>query len=58
MFHLHFADLVQLRLPFSVLRQVVRCARGEKDVSRVAAIHHTLRDVDAGAREVRFVVHV
>jgi hypothetical protein len=57
---LHFAltDIVQVWLPVAVVDQIFSYMRGQKDVPGIAAIQHPLRDVDAGPRDVRFIVDV
>ena len=52
-FHLKLADLMQERSPTGVFLQVLSHMLGEEDVPGIAAIHHPLRHVDAGARHVR-----
>ncbi len=42
----------------AVLREIVGHAFGEQNVTGVAAIHHSLRDVDARARDIRALVHI
>ena len=58
MLHFRFAQVVQVWLPLAVLREVGRHALGQKNVTRVATIHHALRHVDAGAGHIRPVVHI
>src|SRR2546428_6149114 len=48
-----FAEIMQVRPPMAVLLQIFRDAFGEKNVSRTPAIHHQLRNVHAGACDVR-----
>ena len=58
MFNLCFADLVQLRFPLGVLGEIIGGARGEEDMSGVAAVHHPLRNVYSGTGQVRLVVYI
>ena len=58
MFHLHIAQLVQVRLPLTVLSEVVGHSSGKKNVAGVATIHHPLREIDAGSGHVRPIVHI
>ena len=58
MFHFAFAEIMQKRTPLRVVLQVVGDTPGEKNVSGIAAIHHPLRDVDAGAGNVGLFVQV
>ena len=57
-FHFHFAQIVQLRLPLAVLLEILGDALRQQNVSGVAAIHHALRDVDPDAGGVGPPVHV
>ena len=57
-FHFHFAQVVQARLPMPVLHEIFGGAFREQDVPGVAAIHHPLRQVDPGARDVGAIVDV
>ena len=58
MFHFHLAEIMQLRLPVSALFEIFSDALGKQDVSGVAAIHHSLRDVHPNAGRIRLLVHV
>ncbi len=58
MFHFAFAEIVQERLPFRIVFKIFRHVPGEKNVSRVAAIHHSLRHVNACPGEVGLFVQV
>ena len=56
MFHLAFAQdhadaVAHRRILFQIIRHMLR----DQDVPRIAAIHHPLRDVDAGAGNVRLL---
>jgi hypothetical protein len=55
---LHFAQIVQLRLPLPVLPEIVCHPLRKKDVPRIAAIHDSLRDVDSGPGNVGLLVQV
>ena len=49
---------MQKRTPLRVVLQVVGDTFGNKDVSGIAAIHHPLRDVDAGAGDIGLLVQI
>src|SRR5205823_11104010 len=51
-FDLAFANLMQIRPPASVMLEIVCHAPREKNMSGISAIHHSLRDVNAGTRDV------
>jgi hypothetical protein len=53
-----FAKIMQARLPTPVLAQVFRNVRGQKNMSGIAAIHHTLRHIDSRTGYVRFLIDV
>jgi hypothetical protein len=57
-FHFTVAKIVQARLPLPILLQIFRDMPGEKNVARITAIHDPLRDIDAGARNVRLFVQI
>ena len=57
-FHFDFANLVQERLPETVLRKIVGDALRDENVTRIAAIHDALRDVNPGTGDVRPVVDI
>jgi hypothetical protein len=42
----------------SVLAQVLRHVRGEKNMPGIAAIHHSLRNIDSRTGYVRFLVYI
>ena len=52
MFHFHVAQFIEVRLPSTLLRQIVGDTFTHENVAGVAAIHHSLRDVDAYACDV------
>ena len=54
-FYFAFAQLVQVRLPTPIFSKVFGDALWKKDVSGVAAIHHPLRDVDAGPGDMNLI---
>jgi len=58
MLDLAFAQITQPRRPLPVLHQIVRHVLGEEDVPGVAAIHHPLRHVDAGAGDVGSLIDI
>ena len=41
-----FTQIMQVRLPMPVFAQVLRYVRGQKNMSGIAAIQHSLRDID------------
>ena len=57
---LHFAcaKIMQERPPMFVLFQIFGHVFGEQDVAGIAAIHHPLRHVDAGAGDVGSLIDV
>ena len=58
MFHFAFAELVQVRLPMRIMFQVFGHMPRQKDVAGVAAIHHSLGDVDPGAGDIGLLVQI
>ena len=56
--HLALAEVVQTRRPLPVLREIVRHALREQNVPGVAAIHHSLREVNPGAGNVFPLIHI
>ena len=58
MFHFACAEVVQERSPPLVFFEVFSHMFGEENVSGVAAIHHSLRDVDPGAGEISPFVYI
>ena len=57
-FHFKIPEFVQIRLPAAVLREIIGHAFANENVTGIAAIHHPLRDVDAGAGDVFALVHI
>jgi hypothetical protein len=57
-FHLALAQVMQARPPLSVVLQVFGNALREKNVPRIAAIHHALRDVNSSSSNVGSIVNV
>ena len=57
-FHLAFAKIMEMRPPVFVLLEVFRHTLGEQDVPGIAAIHHPLRHVDAGAGDIGALVYI
>ena len=53
MLDLAFAQIVQLRPPMPILLQIFRDSFREQDVPAIAAIHHSLRHVDAWPGDIR-----
>ena len=58
MFHFHVAQFVEVRLPSTLLGQIVGDAFTHEDMAGIAAIHHSLRDVDAYAGDVFAAVRI
>ena len=58
MFHFHVAEFVKIRLPTTLLGEIVRDAFTDKNVASISAIHHALRDIDAYAGNVFTLVCV
>ena len=58
MFHFANTKVVQERSPLLVFFEVFRHMLGKQNVSGVTAIHHPLRHVDPGAREVGAFVYI
>ena len=50
--HFALAQIVQIRSPMLILREVVGHMFREQNVSGVAAIHHTLSNVDSCSGDV------
>ena len=57
-FYFAVAQRVQIRLPSRVVFQVLGNMSGEQDVSRIAAVHYALRDVNSGSGEVDSIVDI
>src|SRR6059058_2372833 len=49
---------MQVRPPVAVLGQVVGHMPGQKNVSRIAAIHYPLGNIDSRSRYVGFVINI
>ena len=58
MFHLNFTKLVQIRSPFTVLRQIIGYSFGKQNVAGIATIHHPLRQVDARPSYVGSIIDI
>jgi hypothetical protein len=58
MFHFALAQIVQVRLPVTVLGQVVCQMLRNKYMASISAIHDTLRDVDPCSSDIRPVVDI
>ena len=58
MLDLAFPQVAQTRRPLAVLHQIIRHVLREENVPGVAAIHHSLRHVDAGPGDVGASAHV
>jgi hypothetical protein len=52
MLHFALAQVVQMGTPLAILLKVISYMLGEKNVSSVPAIHHSLGQVDSGSRYV------
>jgi hypothetical protein len=52
------AEIMQVRLPMPVLGQIFRHVRGQKNMSGIATIQHSLRNIDSRACNIRFFVNV
>src|SRR5207248_9242622 len=46
------AQIMQMALPVAVLLEIFSHMLGDKNVARVTAIHHSLRNVDSSPRNV------
>jgi hypothetical protein len=53
-----FTEIMQARLPMPVLAEVLRHVRGQKNMPGIAAIHHSLRNIDPGAGYIRFFINI
>src|SRR5439155_20572579 len=51
-------QIVQARLPVSILGQIFRHVRGQKNMPGIPAIQHPLRDIDSRPGYDRFVVNI
>jgi hypothetical protein len=56
--HLALAQIMQVRLPMAILRQIFRHVCRQKNVSGVTAIQHSLRNIDPRTSYVRFLVNI
>ena len=57
-FHLHFAQVMQMRAPAPILLKVLRDSFRQQDVTGVPTIHQTLGEVDANSGGVEATVNV
>ena len=57
-FDFAFAEIMQVRLPMPVLAQVLRHVRRQKNMLGIAAIQHSLRNINSRTGYVRFVVNI
>src|SRR5207247_9214121 len=57
-FQLDVTEFVQMRLPKTVLREIVGHAFGDQNVPSIAAIHHSLRDIDSHSSDIRSVIDI
>src|SRR5205814_5909640 len=58
MLHFAFAEIVQEWSPMFVFPYIFGDAFGQKNVTGVAAVHHPLRQVEAGTGKVGLTVHI
>ncbi len=58
MFDRALTELLQTGRPLPILREIVRHALRKKDVTRIAAIHHPLRQVNACPGDIAAPVHI
>ena len=58
MLNFAFAEIVQVRLPVAILCQIVRHMFGKQNVTRAAAVHYPLGNVDSSTGHVDLIVHV
>jgi hypothetical protein len=58
MFHLAFAEIVQVWLLLAILDKIVRYVFRQKDMTSVAAIHHALSHIDSAASDVGTVIYI
>ena len=56
--HFTLTQIVQARLPVSILGQIFRHVCGQKNMPCIATIQHPLRDIDSRSCKVRFVVNI
>src|SRR4029453_12111252 len=56
--HLAFAQIVKVRLPVAILRQIFRHMRRQKNVSAATPVQHSLRNIDSRTRYIRFLVNI
>src|SRR4029077_1710542 len=54
MFDFTLAKFMQVRLPVRIFLEIFSDMLREQDMSGIAAVHDPLRDIDAGASNVRF----
>ena len=57
-FDFPFAEIMQVRLPMPVLAQVLRHVRRQKNMLGIAAIQHSLRNIDSRTCYVRFLINI
>ena len=54
----HLTQFMQVRTPTLVMFQIFRHVFTQQNVTSVAAIHHSLRDVDACAGDIGALIYV
>ena len=58
MLHFTLSQIVQMRLPMSVLFEIFGDMFGQQDVTGVAAVHYSLRHVDSSPGDIRPLVDI
>ena len=58
MFDFHVSQLMEIALPTTLLRQIIRYTLTDQNMTGVAAIHHLLCDVDARPGNVFALVRI
>ena len=56
--HFALAQIVQLRMPARIRREIIGHSLGQENVAGIATIHHPLRHIDAGAGHVGAFIRV
>jgi hypothetical protein len=56
--HLALPQVVQVRLPVAILGQIFGDVLRQKNMPRIAAIHHALRHIDSRSGDVGFLVNI
>ena len=58
MLHFALAQVLQVRLPVPILSQIFRHVPGQKNMSCIAAIEHSLGNVNSRTCHVRLVINI